>query len=179
MPLGQIAGPVGSPAGVWPRRDWFPSLLDSSQAIGYLPDSLGAQDTLNWIPVNILAELVADLALTEEMGEETTSYYHFVNLHPAKWGHIAPSVIAGLQRECRMTSLSGWVRRLEDHAARAANSGNQSSPGVKLIEFYKPLQGPPLELEICHTQEVNHRLESISPVNEEWMRIWLEQWASH
>ncbi|PYI36701.1 acetyl-CoA synthetase-like protein [Aspergillus indologenus CBS 114.80] len=175
--LGQIAGPVDS-AGVWPRRDWFPSLLDSSQAIGYLPDSLGAQDALSWIPVDILAELVADLALTEQTGEETTSYYHFVNPHPAKWGPMAPSVIAGLQGECRMTSLSDWVRRLEDHAARAANSGTQPSSGVKLIDFYKSLQGPPLELETGHTQETISRLGSIPPVTEEWMRVWLEQWAS-
>ncbi|RAH63793.1 acetyl-CoA synthetase-like protein [Aspergillus aculeatinus CBS 121060] len=174
--LGQIAGPVDS-AGVWPRRDWFPSLLDSSQAIGYLPDSLGAQDTLAWIPVDFLAELIADLALTGERSGETTSYYHFVNPQSAKWADMAPSVIAQLQGECRITSLSDWVRKLEDHAARAASSDTQPSSGVKLIDFYKSLQGRPLDLETCQTRDVIPRLGSIPPVNEGWMRAWLRQWA--
>lgn len=164
--LGQIAGPVDS-AGVWPRRDWFPSLLDSSQAIGYLPDSLGAQDSLTWIPVDILAELIADLALTGERSGETTSYYHFVNPQSAKWADMAPSVIAQLQGECTMTSLSDWVRRLEDHAARAASSETQPSSGVKLIGFYKSLQSRPLDLDTCQTQDVIPRLGSIPAVNEE------------
>ncbi|RAH76635.1 acetyl-CoA synthetase-like protein [Aspergillus japonicus CBS 114.51] len=140
----------------------------------------GSQRTHSQGRIEILSAMLDNSPLpVARRLEETTSYYHFVNPHPAKWGPIAPSVIAELQRECRMTSLSDWVRRLEDHAARAANSGNQASSGVKLIGFYQSLQGPPLELETGHTQEVIHRLGSIPPVNEEWMRVWLEQWASH
>ncbi|KAF7588645.1 hypothetical protein BBP40_005427 [Aspergillus hancockii] len=176
--LGQIAGPVNTD-GAWPLRDWFPLLLQSSKAIGYLPKTLGAQEHLDWIPVDILAELLADLTDTEEKNEEeTTSYYHFVNPNRVTWESISRTVKAELQGKCRMITLPEWIRKLEDHAVRAANSNQQPPPGAKLIDFYKSLEAKPLELETHSTQLRIPRLSKVQPVNEEWMRTWFREWAS-
>lgn len=57
--LGQIAGPVSSEKGMWNTQEWFPSLLLSSKAMGKLPDSLASMDRVDWIPVDILADILA------------------------------------------------------------------------------------------------------------------------
>ncbi|KAK3933695.1 hypothetical protein QBC46DRAFT_414566 [Diplogelasinospora grovesii] len=54
MRVGQIAGPVHG-GGVWPPREWFPTLLRASQHIGALPSKLGRHNDIDWIPVDILS----------------------------------------------------------------------------------------------------------------------------
>lgn len=60
--LGQIAGPVNSKKGMWNKQEWFPSLLLSSKNLKKVPQSLGAMNTVDWIPVDRLAD-----ALTQDV----------------------------------------------------------------------------------------------------------------
>lgn len=178
--LGQVAGPVHT-EGTWPDRDWFPILLKSSKVIGYLPESLGSQDHLDWIPVDIISELLADLTEldTRELPtEEVTSYYHFVNPNRVTWESVVPTVLDELQGTCKTTTLSDWVQSLELHSARPGKS-DQPPPGVQLLDFYRSLEDRPLEMQTHHTQERIPALSDVSRVNEEWMRIWIRQLASH
>lgn len=64
--VSQIAGAVHSP-GLWNKTKWFPSLVISSLHIGAVPDSLGLTvGQINWVPIDLLAEVLADLALETE-----------------------------------------------------------------------------------------------------------------
>jgi nucleoside-diphosphate-sugar epimerase/aryl carrier-like protein len=47
--VGQIGGPTRA-EGIWNRNEWFPSLIATSERIGKIPASLGANE-LDWIPV--------------------------------------------------------------------------------------------------------------------------------
>ncbi|GIJ92610.1 putative NRPS-like protein biosynthetic cluster [Aspergillus pseudoviridinutans] len=178
--LGQVTGPVHTD-GAWPLRDWFPTLLVSLKIMGYIPGTLGAQRHLEWIPVDILAELLADLAGLDDRtlpSDEVTSYYHFVNPNRATWESVVPAVLNELQGTRKTATLSDWVKKLEEHAAKPANA-DQQLPGVQLLSFYRSLEGRPLEMETQHTQKRIPSLPKVPPVNEEWMRIWIRQLASH
>jgi thioester reductase-like protein len=180
--VGQVAGPVHTD-GAWPPRDWFPMLLISSKTIGYIPGTLGSQRHLDWIPVDILSELLADLIQLDQKelpSEEVISYYHFVNPNRVTWESIIPTVLNELQGTRKTTTLSDWVGKLEQHAAKPSTS-DQPPPGVKLLDFYRSLDLRPLELELetHNTQKRIPSLRRVPPVNEEWMRIWLRQLASH
>jgi nucleoside-diphosphate-sugar epimerase len=48
--VGQLGGPSDSEAGIWNTRDWFPSLVRSSQTMQRLPDSLGSFQ-VDWVPI--------------------------------------------------------------------------------------------------------------------------------
>ncbi|KAF7133838.1 hypothetical protein CNMCM5793_005250 [Aspergillus hiratsukae] len=162
--LGQVAGPVHTD-GLWPDRDWFPILLRSSRIIGYLPDSLGSQGHLDWIPVDILSELLADLTEVdgrELPSEQVTSYYHFVNPNRATWESIVPTVLDELEGKCKTTTLSDWVKKLEQHSARPEKSDEQP-PGVQLLDFYRSLEDRPLEMETQHTRQRITAIRNISP----------------
>lgn len=63
--LGQIGGPT-TKNGVWNQREWIPSLIGSSIHLGKLPASLGSRDLIDWIPVDIAAQIVVDLIWESE-----------------------------------------------------------------------------------------------------------------
>ena len=63
--LGQIAGPT-TKSGSWNQREWIPSLIESSMYLGKLPASLGSRDLIDWIPVDIAAQIVVDLIWESE-----------------------------------------------------------------------------------------------------------------
>ena len=58
--LGQIGGPSKG-SGSWKRDEWIPSMVASSMHLGLLPESLGPQDRVDWIPVDKVARIVIDI----------------------------------------------------------------------------------------------------------------------
>ena len=58
--VGQIAGPT-TEQGIWSKREWIPSLIASSVHLGKLPTSLGARNAVDWIPVDIVAQIIIDV----------------------------------------------------------------------------------------------------------------------
>lgn len=63
--VGQIAGPT-TESGVWNKREWIPSLIASSIYLSKLPTSLGSRDLIDWIPVDIAAQIIVDLISDSE-----------------------------------------------------------------------------------------------------------------
>ena len=63
--LGQVAGPT-TQSGVWNQREWIPSLIASSVHLGKIPASLGSRDLIDWIPVDIAAQVIVDLTCESE-----------------------------------------------------------------------------------------------------------------
>lgn len=63
--LGQIAGPT-TKSGAWNEHEWIPSLIGSSIYLGKLPASLGSRDLIDWIPVDIAAQIIVELIWESE-----------------------------------------------------------------------------------------------------------------
>ncbi|KAF2721307.1 acetyl-CoA synthetase-like protein [Polychaeton citri CBS 116435] len=59
--IGQIAGPVMSSKGEWNRNEWFPAMILACRVIRKVPNSLGAMEDVNWIPVDQLAKVLCDV----------------------------------------------------------------------------------------------------------------------
>lgn len=59
--VGQIAGPAEGEKGVWSLNEWFPSLVVSSLSMGMLPGELGTMNSVDWIPVDVVARILVEL----------------------------------------------------------------------------------------------------------------------
>lgn len=69
--VGQVAGPVERGVeGAWPRQEWLPSLVRSSAYLDLLPSSLGPLDRVDWVPVDLLSKIVAELVRGGGGGDE-------------------------------------------------------------------------------------------------------------
>ena len=180
--VGQIAGPVLTTRGAWNKREWLPSLVQSSQYLGVLPDSLGNLSTIDWIPIDILSTILAELALrpiAEAVGSGSR-VYHAVNPKLTTWDALLPSVLAKMGAEVRIVSLAAWVGRLRASAVSCTTEeAIQSNPALKLMDFYEAMLSTEKKGAALQTQstcEASPTLKSLGPVKGEWMARWMDQW---
>lgn len=80
------------------------------------PETLGTMETVDWIPVDLLASIMAELVKTStQKNEALTTVYNLVNPVSTTWSALAPHVqkIAGIER---LVALRDWVSVLEHNS---------------------------------------------------------------
>ncbi|KAI0424717.1 hypothetical protein F5Y09DRAFT_323623 [Xylaria sp. FL1042] len=178
--VGQVAGPT-SVAGEWPKREWLPSLIASSKYMGKVPASLGRLETVDWIPVDILGDIIIELALSSLHinGSKTgATVYHCVNPRTTTWAELLPSVIQNLGGEnaIEVVPLDAWVDALRESTSEMREVA--ANPATKLVDFYDSLiRGNEMQLGTEHSLGVSKTLSTVGPVRLEWMDNWMKQWA--
>ena len=134
--VGQVAGAVHH-TGVWTKTEWFPSLVQSSLHVGALPNSLGATFArIDWIPVDILAGVLVEIALGELQGTKYEAYlahtdniglarnrsrvYHLLHPNPIMWKAVRKIVAEELynfsEQPLQVISMNSWLARVRNRA---------------------------------------------------------------
>ncbi|KPM41877.1 hypothetical protein AK830_g4721 [Neonectria ditissima] len=184
--VGQIAGPR-SRQGVWNRQEYLPSLIASSLYLGVLPDSLGVQETVDWLPVEDVAGLILDVTgVNSEVPLSSISgYFHGVNPAKTQWGKVAlvlKEYYAG--RIHSLVSLEDWVAALEKSAETTTDMGK--NPGIKLLDTYRAMrisnsereeQGRHMNFEMERTTRHSPTVLKAGPVTADLLRNWCDQWG--
>ena len=188
--VGQIAGPTGE-AGVWPKQEWLPSLIASSKYLGKLPVSLGQMDTVDWIPVDVLARGLLELALGPTNppgscaadGPSGAAVYHAVNPQRTSWPKLVQTVAATLDQQnpehkIELVPLKAWVEALRESASKIEDI--PLNPAVKLLDFFQGMSSRverKLLLDTRRTVASSKTLATVGPIREAWMANWVRQWA--
>lgn len=77
-------------------------------------------------------------------------------------------------------SFASWLSALQASAALGTEDVAKN-PGIKLLDFYKGMAEEGAEDEVLLETEVtvgtSESMRRLTPVGEEWMRIWLGQWG--
>ena len=186
--VGQIAGPVEG-QGIWNEWEWRPSLVLSSLHIGTIPDSLGAgQDQIDWVPVDLLGEVLVELALKTEI--DRLQVFHPLNPHPVPWKSLLPYFIKALDqsnvraKQIDTVSLQIWldIVRADAEAAGSANveAMLRLNPAAKLLEVYTKFAEDEKnqEFEILKTEEASLRMRAIEGIKSEWIERWVQAWLA-
>jgi len=147
--VGQIAG-AANHEGLWNKAEWFPSLVISSLHLGAIPDSLGPTfEKIDWVPIDKLAEVLADLALHEaqqhksygpsidnsnpEAAHDQSTVFHPLNPHPVQWGFVRDTVIDEIsshaKKSLQIISLESWLQKVREDIEMAARSPNGQVDG--------------------------------------------------
>jgi thioester reductase-like protein/acyl carrier protein len=181
--VGQVAGPTTS-AGVWPTKEWLPSLVASSKYLGKIPSSLGRLDMVDWIPVDIVGKSVVELAIHAQDPHHSkpkapaATVYHAVNPNRITWDQVVPIIVRHLSQEKTIESvpLEVWIGALRESASRSDDVA--FNPAIKLLTFFENLvsEGYAL-LSTEHTLSVSQILSTVGPVQEKWVDNWMRQWA--
>ena len=108
--------PGGGPTteqGTWNAKEWFPSLIKSSSHLGLLPGDLGPMQVVDWIPADILAQSVVELAF-EANGKKAAAagIYHLVNPNHTTYDKLVPTILSNLPNATKTVSLESWVSTL-------------------------------------------------------------------
>lgn len=178
---GQLAGPSADAEGsAWNRHEWLPTLVHTSKILKKLPRTLGNQDCVDWVPMDVAAGTVLDIAThrTSELAE----VYHLINPHTTTWSELYPVIKAfylNSNIDMEVLEYNEWVDALQQIPRTKENA--ERVPGLKLLEFYESLRpGTGLGLPALETRksgEASKALKEGSAVDAKVMRRWLEQWA--
>lgn len=184
--VGQIAGPEAD-AGVWNRREWFPSLVASSLFLGAFPADLAAQRRVDWTPVERIARLVLEVGgLAPDVAVEPVhGYYHGVNPAATTWSEIAGAVrdFYGVDRLPEMVSFPEWVERLERSGQGAVGAALERNPGYKLLDTYKDMvKGeeagqPSIILAMERTVAQSPTMRNSEAITSDLVKQWCRQWG--
>ncbi|VUC25540.1 unnamed protein product [Clonostachys rosea] len=179
--VGQIAGPTTSD-GIWPKQEWVPSLIASSKYLGKLPESLGEMEVIEWIPVDILAQGIIELATAKIDGLETGArVYHMVNPNQSLWRDVVSTIQKYFEQSgasIQMASLQEWVAELRESSSKLEDI--DQNPASKLVSFYESLlentqRGVSLDTKTAVKASLS--MAGLKPVGKEWMANWMEQWS--
>ena len=140
-------------------------MIASSTFLGVIPSTLGSMDSVDWIPVDILANIIVELSgagdtntsrTVNGAGEtpghgtdrpdvvraSTIPVYHAVNPHPSKWADLSPTVQKHLGDSVALVSWWEWVDALTHSAPHDLSAAPllRKNPGLKLLPFFHSLR---------------------------------------
>lgn len=205
---GQIAGPLpdtsvsdGSPGGLWSRDQALPSLIQSSMAMGVLPDSLGEKNRVRWVPVNTCARVIVEIAEETSRavvegaingGEaDEVKVYNVTNYTPPAEGAEGreltwtDDILPIMQQHAKSyrpdtaqkaVPMRDWIDRVEEFGPKPEN------PAYRLLHFYEELidseedQGLGAKIATERAKSKSRTLADLGPVQKEWMEYWLKSW---
>ena len=153
-----------------------------------IPDSLGTDELVHWIPVDILSTVLVELLLgaRDDVASQyptttpTMPVYHALNPQLTTWNAtLLPAILACWRHEnLHVVALQEWVDALEK--SKRIGGSMRANPGVRLINFYRVLatgKKPMLRFETQMTVRKSRTLAEMSAVSGEWMERWLQQWG--
>jgi carbohydrate kinase (thermoresistant glucokinase family) len=120
--VGQIVGDTAN--GVWNAQEAVPMMMQTAVTVGSLPK---LKETPSWLPVDIVAEAVSDISLSD-----TDAGFTHV-MHPKTFSFVndlLPALRAtGLKFE--EVEPKEWIQRL-----RSSNPDPTVNPPIKLVDFF-------------------------------------------
>ncbi len=147
-------------------------------------------DRIDWIPVDILADILVELACINDPvadvakgGSDALQVYHAINPQDVDWATLLPTVIRHLGSSSKVVSWDQWVDTLRESQKNATLADLKQNPGLKLLDFFESLKVASSEtslglvLDVELSTEKSRTLATLEPVNQEWVELWLKQWG--
>ncbi|KAK4494265.1 hypothetical protein PRZ48_014563 [Zasmidium cellare] len=175
--VGQIAGPV-SGNGRWQKHEWLPSLVVSSKYLGVLPATLGSFDVVDWIPIdlaaNIIGEFMRNVSTRLKDSPDQALVYHAVNPKKTTWDALLPSMQPYLG-VWKVVPSYEWVNLLSESEDKAS----AENPAGKLLAFYKGLVESDMQvpLDTTESERASPTLASLEAISGEMFGKWLRKWV--
>ncbi|KAK4544963.1 hypothetical protein LTR36_003868 [Oleoguttula mirabilis] len=182
---GQLAGP--SKNGLeWNRHEWLPTIILTSKAMGIVPATLGNQEMVDWVPIDLAAKIVLECLqsrIVDSGNGDLLKTAHVVNPRRITWSDLVPVIRDSLQRETgtqiQVVPFERWVAELRDVPATREEA--ERKPGVKLIDFYQGFIGSDGGLPVLATSEtmaMSETMRAMGPIDGKLMQHWLQQWQT-
>ena len=175
--VGQVAGPSTMNGGIWNVHEYLPALVQTSKAIGRIPDSY---HVIDWIPVDTLAAIIVDIVHTETSTKESR-IFNLVNPKDAEWRTFVDAVrkYFGTSTQLEPIPLEDWnalLRKVDQNDATEL----AKKPAVKILEFYERAADAAAETRQTYATAngvaCSKTMADMAPISEELMELWLKQW---
>ncbi|KAM0798210.1 hypothetical protein BDR22DRAFT_823561 [Usnea florida] len=174
--VGQIAGSTQIEDAAWPEREWFPSLVKTCRSLKMVPDGL---PTVDWIPIDLAAKIVLELALADSE-DDGLKVYNVINPRPTSWSTLVPSVLTMCGPHSLVVSLHEWLGEL-DQTTAPSEEDFRERPAHKLLDFFTYLSqlnnSEGVGYATTRLKEVSASARGLEAVGSRWMETWGQQWG--
>ncbi|KAJ5727944.1 hypothetical protein N7493_005764 [Penicillium malachiteum] len=180
--LGQLGGSLDG-AGVWKKTEWFPTLIATSKSLLKILSSLGGDDTINWVPMDVAAESVIEIALSrlENSYEKSFDCFNIVNPQVVQWNDLLNPISEYYRNQgCAMETVgyADWLNSLKQIEPTAESIDKY--PGIKLTDVYEDMNRVgSRELQYSTDQSVSKSssLANLQALDDRIFEKWLNRWA--
>ncbi|EIW80018.1 acetyl-CoA synthetase-like protein [Coniophora puteana RWD-64-598 SS2] len=185
--VGQLCGTSGN--GAWNAKEWFPALVQASQAMGCFP----TQDkAASWIPISAAASVLVDLTLSSSKPKD--SIVHLVHPQPVIFSSLASHFASML--DVPLVTYDAWLSKLAALSDDASSiprvqpngDGNDYSSirALQLLPYFRGLASnadsgdsfglPSLDcsqLKLCSKADLSTEMESLGQADVvKWVAYW-------
>ncbi|KAI9651248.1 hypothetical protein NHQ30_001286 [Ciborinia camelliae] len=185
--VGQIVGDTVE--GIWNSTEAISLMIRSATTLGALP---AIQETPSWLPVDIVARAVLDLAgLNTSSSEASTQnvdsnnvVYHVQNSKTFSWTHDLLPALQAAGLEFKVVGQREWVQLL-----REGEQDPDKNPTIKLLDFFAEKYDndkPGREGLVFQTEKTGLKSEAIkngydivgSGLVKKIVQSWRKEWQS-
>lgn len=154
-----------------------PKIIEASNFLGLLPSTLGSATEIDWIPVDLMGDILVELALDRLKPGTQEAFYHGVNAHKTSWTDILAPVVLKLLPHTSLMSWKDWVSALSKAITAAGDP--TKVPGAPLIAFFEGIGSKEREsvLDTTNTSERSGVFRDLGAVDGQWMELWMNQWG--
>ncbi|KAF7193871.1 Adenylate-forming reductase [Pseudocercospora fuligena] len=156
--LGQIAGP--SPGdGEWQRNEWLPTLVVTSRNMDCLPQSLGSFDDVDWVPIDLAAQIVLDFVQHSTKSRKPGQVQNSLAVH-------------------KTAPFSEWI----DQLAKLGDQDLNQFPALKLVTFFRSLLTTAgngvgrVKLDTTESQRASWTLAEMKAISGAHLQGWIRRW---
>ncbi|APA08871.1 hypothetical protein sscle_04g036410 [Sclerotinia sclerotiorum 1980 UF-70] len=172
---GQLSGPVGDGKKKWNTRDWFPILMQTSKALGLIPSNLGAQNLVQWIPIDSVSQIIIELMQGSGTREGSTTF-NLINPASAYWTDLLPTVKDVLE-VTKEVSLKDWLKELKKHDDKSREE-LEKFPALKLLNFFEWVASEEqLVITTDNAKAASASFRELSPISKEMVGGWVKDWG--
>ncbi|KAH0602727.1 uncharacterized protein H6S33_008377 [Morchella sextelata] len=124
--VGQVVGDTDN--GIWNATEAIPLLIQGALSTGALP---ALEDTPTWLPVNIVAKVVLELAFVPSADAPLNALFHVVNPNTIHWTNDLLPALKEAGLEFDIVGKRDWVDKL-----RKSDPDPVKNPTFKLVDFF-------------------------------------------
>ena len=135
--IGQIIPPREKGNRLWNTNEMIPMLVKSALTTGVLPERVSGSDACSWLPDDVLAESILNLAglSGREMPPEKMVLrlmYNLVHPKPSSWANDFLPALKAAGLDFKMVKREEWIRKLVESKESA-----EQNPSLKLLGYWK------------------------------------------
>jgi thioester reductase-like protein len=156
---GQIGGPSHPSMGAWPRQGWLCSIIMASKRLKVFPTHV---TPLDWIPVDILADGIANSTLRCPSSLDV-EVFNAVHPRAVSWSLFYRTLQSRFGFQAVEEHLQAWLDRF-DHT------------GMNLHGFLSAMEGGREFNMAFHNRKALEVLPQVPQITEDLLATWLSGW---
>ncbi|KAI2782956.1 male sterility protein-domain-containing protein [Daldinia loculata] len=165
----QLGGPSPGKPGKWADQAWLSALIRAVGTTKYIPENVTA---INWVPVDVAAEMIRDL-ITRPLQQEA-QFYHICHPRPQRWELLVdiPRELLGVADTVPLKEWTKKRRDIEDPSAEDI----ARVPALTMLDFLEKLGDGTESATYTTDQAIRYSKTSIPALNGEMLRNWVSSW---